>query len=80
MRFVVELDGRRVQAALTLDPHVVRAVDHDLGHAVVGDQALERPVSEDVVCELRGQPLVVVLRDARLLCQMRADLLCHPLA
>ena len=65
VRVVVEAHVRLVQAALALDPDVVRAVDHDLGDAVVGQQPLERPVAEDVVGDLGGEPLAVVARRCR---------------
>ncbi|HEY4347948.1 MAG TPA: ATPase, T2SS/T4P/T4SS family, partial [Gaiellaceae bacterium] len=37
MPLVVELDVALVETAATLDPDLVRAVDHDLGHALVGE-------------------------------------------
>ena len=43
--------GLRQQAG-PLDPDVLRTVDHDLRHRRVGEQALERPVAEDVVGDL----------------------------
>ena len=73
-------DVRLVEAALALDPDVVRAVDHDLGHAVVGEQPLERAVAEDVVGDLGGEPLAVVARDARLLRELAPRVGEHPLA
>ena len=45
---------------MALDPDVVRAVDHDLGDAVVGKQALEGAMAERVVCDRGGEPLTVV--------------------
>ncbi len=62
-----------------LDPDVVRAVDHDLGHALVGEEPLERAVAEDVVGDLERDPLAVVARDARLLGELVADVREHPL-
>jgi hypothetical protein len=44
----------------------VRAVDHDLGHRLVGEHALERPVADDVVRDLRKEPLAVFAREALL--------------
>ena len=55
----VKRAGVWLQPAAALDPDVVRAVDHDLGHGVVGQQPLERPVAEDVVGDLADQPLAV---------------------
>ena len=52
---------------------VVRPVDHDLGDRVVGEQPLERPVAEDVVGDLGGEPLAVVAREARLLAELPLD-------
>ena len=66
MRLVGEADGGLVQTALTLHPDVERSVDHDLGHALVGEKALERAVTEDVVADLAGEPLPIVTRDALL--------------
>ena len=63
VRVVVEAHRRLVEAALALDPDVARAVDHDLRDRVVGEQALERPVAEDVVGDLLGEPLAVVARE-----------------
>ena len=62
VRLVGEADGRLVEASLALDPDVERAVDHDLGDAVVGQEPLERAVAEDVVGDLGGEPLAVVSR------------------
>ena len=59
MRFVVEANRGLVQPALTLDPDVVGAVDHDLGHAVVRQRPLERPVAKDVVRDLGAEPRAV---------------------
>ena len=50
---------------LALDPDVVRAVDHDLGDGLVREQALERPVPEDVVGDLADQALAIGARDRR---------------
>ena len=47
---------------------------------VVGEQPLERPVAEDVVGDLEGEPLAVVARDAGLLRELVADVREHPLA
>jgi hypothetical protein len=52
VRVVVEPHVRLVEAALALDPDVVGAVDHDLGHAVVCEEPLERAVAERVVGDL----------------------------
>ena len=80
VRLVVEADVRLVEAALALDPDVVRAVDHDLGHAVVGEQPLERAVAERVVGDLVGEALAVVARDARLLREVAPRVREHLLA
>ena len=69
MRLVREADGRLVELAAALDPDVVRAVAHDLGDRVVGEQALERPVAEDVVEDLGRQAFAILTRDARLVVQ-----------
>ena len=73
VRLVGEADGRLVELAAALDPDVVGAVDHDLGDRVVGEQALERPVAEDVVGDLRREPLAVLARDAGLVVEEPAD-------
>ena len=52
VRLVVELHACLVEATLSLDPDVVRAVDHDLADAVVDQEPLQRPVAEDVICDL----------------------------
>ena len=80
MPLVVELDVAGREPAGALDPDVVRAVDHDLGHAVVGEQPLERAVAEDVVGDLERDPRPVVARDARFLGQLVADVGEDPLA
>ena len=66
VRLVVEPDGRLVELALALDPDLAGAVDHDLRDRVVGEQALERPVAEDVVGDLLAETLAVVARQRRL--------------
>ena len=58
----------------------MRAVDHDLGHALVGEEPLERAVAEDVVGDLERDPLPVVARDPGLLGELVADVREHPLA
>ena len=58
---------------IALDPDVVGAVDHDLGDGVVGEQALERPVAEDVVGELGRDLVALDAREAGLLGQVAAD-------
>ena len=69
-----------IEPAATLDPDLVRAVDHDLGHALVGEEPLERAVAEDVVGDLERDPLPVVARDPGLLGELVADVREHPLA
>ncbi len=64
MRLVGEADWRLVQPPGALDPDVVRAVDHDLRHRVIGEQALEWAVPEDVVGQLLGEQLTVLLGEA----------------
>ena len=64
----------------TLDPDVIGPVDHDLGHALVGEEPLERAVAEDVVGDLERDPLPVVARDPGLLGELVADVCEHPLA
>jgi hypothetical protein len=80
VRVVGEPHRRLVQAALTLDPDVRRAVDHDLRHGVVGEQPLERAVAEDVVRDLDDQPLAVVARDRGLGAEPAADVRDDPVA
>ena len=80
MPLVVEHDVALVETAATLDPDLVGAVDHDLGHALVGEEPLERAVAEDVVGDLERDPLPVVARDPRLLGELVADVREHPLA
>ena len=48
-----------LELALALQPDVERAVDHDLGDAVVAQVGLDRSVAEDVVGDLLGDPLPV---------------------
>ena len=79
MPLVVELDVGLGETACALDPDVVRAVDHDLGHGLVGEKPLERAVAEDVVGDLERDPLAVVARDSRLLCELVADVCEHTL-
>ena len=82
MGIVREADGRLEQAPLTLDPHVVGAVDHDLRDAVVREQALEGAVAEDVVRDLGYETITVVARDAgfprEVIRQIFDDLLSQP--
>ena len=73
MRVVAEAHRRLVQAALTLDPDLARPVDHDLRDGVVGQEALERAVAEDVVRDLVREALAVIARDARLAGEVPAD-------
>ena len=73
MRIVVELHCGRVEPALTLDPDVMGTVDHDFGDAVVGEEALERPVAEGVVGDLGGDAVAIVAREPALLRQVAAD-------
>ena len=80
VRLVVEPDVGLGEPAGALDPDVVRAVDHDLGHGVVGEEPLERAVAEDVVGDLERDPLPVVARDPRLLGELVANVREHPLA
>ena len=65
--------GLREQAG-TLDPDVLRAVDHDLRDRWIGEQPFERPVAEDVVRDLGREPLAVITREPRLLTELVADL------
>ena len=76
---VGETDRRLVQPPLTLDPDVVWAVDHDLGDALVRQEPLERPVSEDVVRNLGGQAFSVVAGQPVLASEMRLDIVGNPL-
>ncbi len=74
VRLVGELDRRLVELAAALDPDVVRAVDHDLRHGVVGQHPLERAVAERVVEDLVDETLAVRARQAALLRHPLADL------
>ena len=80
MRLVREADGRLVELAAALDPDVVGAVAHDLGDRVVGEQALERPVAEDVVEDLGREPLAILTRDTGLVVQEPAHVRGHAVA
>ena len=80
MRLVREAHGRLVELAAALDPDVVRAVAHDLGDRVVGEQALERPVAEDVVEDLRREALAILAGDAGLVVQEPAHVRGHAVA
>ena len=53
-RCALSANVRRVllELAVALDEDPVEVVDHDLGHGVVAEQRLERPVAEDVVGDL----------------------------
>ena len=79
VRLVVEHDVSWREATRTLDPDVIGAVDHDLGHALVSEEPLERAVAKDVVGDLEGDPLPVVARDPGLLGELVADVREHPL-
>ncbi len=46
VRLGAEARGRRLDAPVALDPHLVGTVDHDLVDARVGEQRLERPKAE----------------------------------
>ena len=80
VRLVREADGRLVELAAALDPDVVRAVAHDLGDRLVREQTLERPVAEDVVEDLRREPLAVLAGDAGLVVQKPAHVRGHAVA
>ena len=60
VRVVAEPHRRLEQTALTLDPDIERAVDHDLRHALVREEPLERSMSEDVVRDRRGDHFSIV--------------------
>ena len=61
---VVEEDGVDPQdLAAPLDVEVVRAVDHDLGDRLVGEQRLERPEAADLADELVDQARALVAGD-----------------
>ena len=80
VRLVREAHGRLVELAPALDPDVVGAVAHDLGDRVVREQALERPVAEDVVEDLRREALAVLAGDAGLVVQEPAHVRGHAVA
>ena len=52
VRVVDEADVRALELAVALDVDLVGRVDHDLRHAVVTQQRLDRAVAEDVVRQL----------------------------
>jgi hypothetical protein len=74
VRRVGEAHRRQNELPPSLDPDVRRTVDHDLGYGVVGQQPLQRPVSQDVVGDVGGQHRPVLASDLRLLRQPRRDL------
>ena len=47
--------------AAALDVEVARAVDHDLGDRLVGEQRIERPEAADLADQLLGQVLALVM-------------------
>ena len=53
---VGEPGGHRSQPAVLLDEDRVVAVDHDLGDVAVVQELLDRPVADDVVADLLGDP------------------------
>ena len=73
MPLVVEVHSRLLEPALTLHPDVVRAVDHDLGDAVVGEQPFERTVTENVVGDLQRDARSIVPGDTGLLRKLVAN-------
>ena len=56
---VVERHVGLDQAALPLDEHRLRTVDHDVGHFRVAEQGLQRPEAEDVVDDLLDEALAL---------------------
>ena len=66
MGLVVEAHIGVEEPAVSLDPDVVGAVDHDLRDTVVREQPLEWAVAERVVGNRRGEPLAIVARDSLL--------------
>jgi hypothetical protein len=76
---VLEADGRLVEAPLALDPDVEGAVDHDLRHAVICEQPLERPVPEDVVGDFGRDAVAIVAGNSRLSREVRPNVAHHAL-
>ena len=67
MLVVVELHIAQLQAALALEVHLFGAVDHDLGHARVVQQRLDRAEADDVGGQLLEQALLLGAREDQVL-------------
>ena len=63
MRLVDEANVGALELAVPLDVHLVGRVDHDLGHALVAQQRLDRAVAEDVVRQLTDDLAPLVARE-----------------
>ncbi len=57
----------QLEPAVPLDVDPLGAVDHDLGDTVVVEQPLQRPETQHVVGQLRGEPLPLLGRQRHLL-------------
>ena len=64
---VGELGLDRLQPTVLLQVDLVEAVDHDLGDVGVTQERLDRPVAEDVVADLLGDPGAVGVADRAVL-------------
>ena len=65
VRVVDERGLRPLELAVPLDVDAVVCVDHDLGHAVVAQERLERAVAEDVVGDLADELPALLARERR---------------
>ena len=63
MGVVGERRRRPLDLAVALDVDPVEGVDHDLGHGVVPEQRLQRPVAEDVVGDLADDAPPLLARE-----------------
>ena len=79
MRVVLESHRGRGELPVALDPDVEGTVDHDLRDVVIGEQPLQRPVAEDVICEVLGDLVALSPREAALLQEMTAYVGLHAL-
>ena len=65
MRLVDEPHIGALELAVSLDVDPVETVDHDLGHRVVAQERLDRPVAEDVVGQLPDDLAPLLTRERR---------------
>ena len=67
LRIVSEADAGELDLAVHLDEAARRAVDHDVGDVVAGEQRLERAEAEHVVADVVEQILLLGDRQDRFL-------------